>query len=420
MEQILYSLPDGWNWHKLKELTTKIGSGATPKGGDKAYKPSGISLIRSLNVHDRFFKEDRLAFIDNEQADALKNVIVESGDVLLNITGASIARCCIVPDEFLPARVNQHVTIIRPTNKVNSKFLNYLIVNPKFKAQLLWQGAGGSTRQALTKAMVEELDIPLPSLPEQKRIVEKLDALLTRIDTAIEHLQESITLTDSMFVSGMDKAFNPLSLPPNETGLYELPKEWVWQNLGSISTIGTGVTPLKGRADYYNNGHINWVTSKATGDDFVSDSEQKITEVALSECRLKLFPVGTLIVALYGQGKTRGQVSELLIESTINQALAAVVVNPDHNSKFVKYFLKRSYLLLRSKASGGTQENLNLSIIKAIQVPLPDTQQQRKIVLSLDALNDQINQVKIELTLKIELLNQLKASILDSAFKGEL
>src|SRR5690606_3134700 len=141
MEQVLYSLPDGWEWHKLKDLTTKIGSGATPKGGEKAYKSRGISLIRSLNVHDCFFKEEKLAFIDDEQANGLKNVVVESGDVLLKITGASIARCCIVPNEFLPARVNQHVTIIRPTEHVDNKFLNYLIINPKFKAQLLWQGA---------------------------------------------------------------------------------------------------------------------------------------------------------------------------------------------------------------------------------------------------------------------------------------
>jgi type I restriction enzyme S subunit len=104
------------NWidNNLISITTKIGSGATPRGGDESYKPEGISLIRSLNIHDLEFKYRKLAFIDESQADELSNVKVQQNDVLLNITGASVARCCVVPDGILPARVNQHVAIIRP------------------------------------------------------------------------------------------------------------------------------------------------------------------------------------------------------------------------------------------------------------------------------------------------------------------
>ena len=99
----------GWIKSSLREVATKIGSGATPLGSQAAYKSNGISLIRSLNVHDAGFRMKDLAFIDDHQAEQLENVIVEGGDVLLNITGASVARCCIVPDVVLPARVNQHV-----------------------------------------------------------------------------------------------------------------------------------------------------------------------------------------------------------------------------------------------------------------------------------------------------------------------
>lgn len=415
MEQVLYPLPEGWEWNSVKKLSHNIQYGHTAK----AESNGNAKFLRITDIQDGKIEWQGVPTVSLEEKEISKYALNDD-DLVFARSGATAGKSILIKNAPKDAVFASYLIRIIPNQeKILPEYLSYFFLTPTYWG-IVSQNAAGAAQPNINGSKLSEFIVPVASKEEQKRIVEKLDALLTRINTAIEHLQESLTLTDSMFVSGMDKAFNPLSLPPNETGLYELPKEWVWQNLGSISTIGTGVTPLKGRADYYNNGHISWVTSKATGDDFVSDSEQKITEVALSECRLKLFPVGTLIVALYGQGKTRGQVSELLIESTINQALAAVVVNPDHNSKFVKYFLKRSYLLLRSKASGGTQENLNLSIIKAIQVPLPDTQQQRKIVLSLDALNDQINQVKIELTLKIELLNQLKASILDSAFKGEL
>ena len=98
----------------LKQLCSKIGSGATPKGGKTAYQESGVSLVRSTNVFDYAFSYDDLAHISDEQADQLSNVIVEENDVLFNITGVSVTRCCIVPADVLPARVNQHVMILRP------------------------------------------------------------------------------------------------------------------------------------------------------------------------------------------------------------------------------------------------------------------------------------------------------------------
>jgi len=191
----------------LSALASKIGSGATPKGGQKAYKESGISLVRSLNVYDSEFKSDGLVFIDNDQARKLSNVTVEEGDVLLNITGASVARCCVVPNEYLPARVNQHVCIIRPKEELNSIYLNYLLISPKFKTSLLFQGAGGATRQALTKVMISNLNIPLPPLNKQDELVAKMD-LLSRKNRALKaqinsKIFDLITLKESI----LDSAF---------------------------------------------------------------------------------------------------------------------------------------------------------------------------------------------------------------------
>ena len=169
---------------KLFEITSKIGSGATPKGGKAAYKTEGISLIRSMNVHDMNFKWKDLAKIDDAQADKLSNVEVFKNDVLLNITGASVARCCVVDEAALPARVNQHVAIIRPLeDTVLTDYLAYLLVSKTYKDLLLTVGeGGGATRQAITKAEIEQFTISYPSsTDEQVSLVEKFDKLRKQV-----------------------------------------------------------------------------------------------------------------------------------------------------------------------------------------------------------------------------------------------
>lgn len=174
---------EGWEEKTLKELTNKIGSGATPKGGRKVYIDEGCSLIRSMNVLYNIFKYDELAHINEEAADQLKGVEVQKNDVLFNITGASIARCCIVPEDILPARVNQHVSILRLKAGVLPIFLCYTLISPTNQRKLLKIGEAGSTRQALTKSDLENHMIGVPSLQEQQSIVSFLDSLNEKVNT---------------------------------------------------------------------------------------------------------------------------------------------------------------------------------------------------------------------------------------------
>ncbi|WP_447517663.1 restriction endonuclease subunit S [Escherichia coli] len=170
-----------WRKLPLKEITVKIGSGSTPTGGSGAYKETGVSLIRSQNVLDFSFTNNGLAFIDEEQAHALRNVIVEPQDVLLNITGDSVARCCSAPREWLPARVNQHVAIIRANPKhLDSLFLKYSLIS--IKDELLSLSEIGGTRNALTKSMLENLKLFVPSVIEQKAIASVLSSIDNKID----------------------------------------------------------------------------------------------------------------------------------------------------------------------------------------------------------------------------------------------
>jgi type I restriction enzyme S subunit len=202
--------PDDWIFRKLKQITSKIGSGATPKGGAGAYKTQGISLIRSLNIHDRWFKEDKLAFIDDQQADKLSNVVVDERDVLLNITGASIARCCVAPSKFLPARVNQHVSIIRPDRDILSpEFLALMLTSQPYKDRLLKTGEGnGSTRQALTKALIQSLEVAFPpEVAQQEEAVSVLETAEKKSKELTVAYQAKLQDVEDLRQSLLQKAF---------------------------------------------------------------------------------------------------------------------------------------------------------------------------------------------------------------------
>ena len=198
--------PKGWEMKHFKEILYKIGSGATPKGGKQSYQGGNISLIRSLNVYNTYFKYDDLAKINANQAYELRNVEVQFDDVLLNITGASVARCFIVPKDTLPARVNQHVAILRPNNKfIRPKFLHRLIITPSFQNFLIGTARGKSaTREALPKATLEMIKIPVPPISLQEQFaarIEQIEEQKKAVELTIAELQ---TLLDSR----MDYWFN--------------------------------------------------------------------------------------------------------------------------------------------------------------------------------------------------------------------
>ncbi|MFM9903630.1 MAG: restriction endonuclease subunit S [Pyrinomonadaceae bacterium] len=272
-----------WKELPLGTLTTKIGSGATPSGGSNSYKLEGISLIRSQNVLDLGFSYDGLALIDDEQADGLRNVIVQKDDVLLNITGDSVARVCKVPEDVLPARVNQHVAIIRSDNsKLSSDFLLYYL--QAIKETLLVYAEIGATRNALTKGMIENLPVTIPPLPEQKAIAEVLSSLDDKIDLlhrqnkTLESLAQ--TLFRQWFIEEADDSWKSSTLSEHTevfrglsyrgSGLAEIGNGLPMHNLNSIYEFGgyknSGIKYYSGE---YRDRHI-----VKAGDIIVANTEQ--------------------------------------------------------------------------------------------------------------------------------------------------
>ena len=252
-----------WRSIKLAEVTTKIGSGQTPRGGKDVYNGGEYALIRSQNVYNDGFSVGGLAYIDQNQAQELSNVEVRFGDVLLNITGDSVARCCGVPQWLIPARVNQHVCILRADPVyLDSGFLRYFIVTPSCQGQLLSLASGGATRNALTKGMLDSLEIIFPPLREQKAIAHILGTLDDKIELNRKTNETLEAMAKALFKSWFvdfdpvrAKADGrPTGLPVEISDLFpdsfedselgEIPSGWSVEALSDIAQISTGKRPV--------------------------------------------------------------------------------------------------------------------------------------------------------------------------------
>jgi type I restriction enzyme S subunit len=199
-------MTERWPKVRLSELVTKVGSGATPNGGSESYAENGIPLIRSMNVRFEGFTPRGLVYLDDNQAAKLSSVEVEAGDVLLNITGASIGRVTVAPTGMNGARVNQHVSIIRCVHGFESGYLHRYLASPTVQREI-FETESGATRQALTKAKILNFNIPLPPLNEQRRIVAKIEALQARSEAAKQALDAIGPLLEQFRQSVLGAAF---------------------------------------------------------------------------------------------------------------------------------------------------------------------------------------------------------------------
>jgi type I restriction enzyme S subunit len=401
----------GWVSKKLSAVTTKIGSGATPLGGAEAYKEMGISLIRSLNVHDWGFKTTNLAHIDDAQASRLSNVVVEANDVLLNITGASVARCCLAPPEILPARVNQHVSIIRPVKeKLSSIFLRYLLISKAYKDRLLRTGEeGGSTRQAITKAQLQEFAIEYPeSLSEQKRIVDILDEATKGIATAKANAKKNLQNARALFDSELQSLFTHRG------------QGWKQKTLGEIATVfGRGRSRHRPRNEpKLYGGEYPFIQ---TGDirnanHFITEHSQTYSEAGLAQS--KLWPKGTICITIAANIAETGILG---FDACFPDSVIGVVPNPrEADVGFVEYVLQAFKARLQAMGKGSAQANINMGTFEHERFPFPPVPDQKRIVAKLDSLSEETQHLESVCQQKLAALEALKKSLLHEAFSGRL
>lgn len=340
---------------KLADICQKIGSGATPRGGKEAYRAEGIALVRSQNVLDFSFSSDGLAYINDEQADKLRNVELQSGDVLLNITGDSVARACLMDDDYLPGRVNQHVAIIRvdESKAVNSYLLYYLQWR---KSHLLQLASAGATRNALTKGMIEQLEIDLPSLDEQRKVVGILGSIQNKIKLNHEindNLQQQVmALFRKMFVD------------TNNDNRHECRADEYFD-------ISIGKTPPRKEPQWFSMNPVDcvWVSISDMGSCglYIADSSEYLTHESIERFNVKIVPDNTVILSFK---LTVGRVAITDGDMTTNEAIAHFKTDKTEINEYLYCYLKEfNYQAMGSTSSIATA--VNSKIIKAMPFIVP-------------------------------------------------
>lgn len=385
---------------KMKDICTKVGSGATPKGGNNAYIKTGITLIRSQNIHDFYFSHDGLAHINDEQAAKLNGVRLEEDDVLLNITGDSVARACKVDNSVLPARVNQHVCIVRgDKRKVLSSYVLYYLQMKK--PELLMMASSGATRNALTKGMIEELELDIPSLQEQKKIVSLLDDIQCKISNNNRINRNLSEQAQAYF---------------DELFIQNASAEWKEGTLSDVGSIVAGGTPFKSNQEYYTDNGIAWITPKDLSVDksvFISHGENDITELGLQKSSATMMPAGTV---LFSSRAPIGYIAIAANDICTNQGFKSVVPNGNVGTSYVYYLLKQLLPTIENMASGSTFKEISGSAMKIVPTVIPDDETLKRFSDFCDPIMKQIWKNEQESKRLVE----LRDSLLPKLMSGDL
>ncbi len=222
-----------WNERRIGEFTLKVGSGSTPRGGSKVYSTSGIPFIRSQNVISNRLLLNEVTYINAKIHNGMKGSTVQSNDLLLNITGASIGRSCVVPEDFHEGNVNQHVCIIRVNNSQSTHFTQAFLSSYQGQKIILRAQVGGG-REGLNFQGIKSIKFFCPKKPEQQKIA----SFLSAVDTKIEQLEKKKALLEQYKKGMMQKLFSQQLRFKDEQG-NDYP-DWEEKRLGEVLTIGSG------------------------------------------------------------------------------------------------------------------------------------------------------------------------------------
>jgi type I restriction enzyme S subunit len=415
----LTELPQGWITVPLAAVVT-IKTGPFGSALHKSdYQPTGIPIVNPMHIRGGLIQPGSDARVGEAKLRDLMEFRLAAGDVVLGRRG-EMGRCAVVGKAEAGWLCGTGSLILRPNGSVEPRYLQRFLSSPAVVTRLEGDSVG-STMVNLNQGILKALEIPIPSLAEQRRIADKLDALLARVDACRNRLDRVPGFLRRFRQAVLESALQgELSLEWRDSNSVSL-QSWRSATLGEVAEVGTGSTPLRSSANFFSSTGTPWVTSAATGQAYVDGADEFVTPAAIAAHRLKTYPPGTLLVAMYGEGKTRGQVCELRIHATINQACAAVRVNESQASKaFVKLALRAQYEHMRALAEGGNQPNLNLSKIKGLAIPLPLLQEQAEVVRRVESLFALADDIEARYTATRAQVERLAPALLSKSFRGEL
>ena len=395
-----------WKKVKLKDCCIKIGSGSTPKGGSMVYVNSGTSLIRSQNVYNLSFDYNGLTHITEDAANKLKGVTVFNEDILLNITGDSVARTCIVPKEVLPARVNQHVAIIRTDRKkMNWRFLNYYLASPKMQAHMLSLAVGkGASRNALTKQMIENFEVPYPPLSTQRRIA----TILPRYDSLIENYQKQIKLLEEAAQRLYKEWFVDLRFPGHEnTNIVDgVPEGWEKKSIGEIGEYLNGFAFKP--SDWQELGKPI-IKIKEMGNGVTNETPRNSGERVPAKYLIKagdlLFSWSATLMVIIWSGE----------EGWLNQHLFKVTPVKGIDREFLLQSISNTIVEFQNLTTGSTMKHIQRNKLDQVFVNVPNAEIMKRYSDISEKTRSNILSLQSQLRLLTEARNRLLPKLMSGA-----
>jgi len=381
---------------------------------------------------------------------------LQPGDVLVSMTRPNLNAVAIVSPDLKGAIGSTGFHVLRAVDGIESRWLLYAVQTHDF-VETMSSLVQGALYPAVRPKDIRAFSIEAPPFDEQQQIVAEIEKQFSCLDEAIatlkrvkanlnrykaavlkaavegelteewrkEHpdvepaskLLEHILAERRAKWIGKGKYKEPST--PDTGTLPTLPEKWTWTNVDQLAEVGTGATPRRGKSQYYTGGHISWVTSSALNREYVDKADEFVTDTALQETNLTLYPPGTLLLAMYGEGRTRGKCSELRIDATTNQAIAAIQCAGKVRD-YLKLAIWNQYEDLRRTASGGVQPNLNLSLVRSITIPFPPLIEQQRIVAEVERRLSVIEELQAVVEADLTRADRLRQAILNSAFSGKL
>ena len=408
---------------RIKDYTTKVGSGVTPRGGAETYLDEGIPLFRSQNVTNDGFLMDDIAFISEEVDESMKGTRVKPGDVLLNITGASIGRCYYTSDDFECGNVNQHVCIIRPKkNKVKSEYLHYCIISDMGQQQIdLTQT--GANREGLAVEDIKGFTFNIPFLSEQQRIVDYLDEELAKINSRIEVLERQqnayLRLKKSIIHQAVTRGLNP-NVSLKDSGIEwigKIPEHWEVKRIKDLcSFVSRGSTP-----DYVDESGFPVMNQAVFSSGCINHEVVRYSSYMKPESKIEK---GDLLVASTGGGI----LGKLYFFNNENEKFYAdthvtIVRSPKKTFcvKFLYYLLSIGYNMINScMAKGSTnQTELQRDKLIAFEIVIPSIEEQTRIIEYLDDKCNKIDTAIENIGKQIDASKRLKRALINEVITGQ-
>ncbi len=438
-EEWPYEVPRNWVYFKFTSIFDVQGGTQPPKSQFIAEERE--EYVRLVQIRD--FATDKFKTYIPDTPKLRK---IKDEDILIARYGASIGRILT----GLSGAYNVALAkVIYPEEEIDRKYLFWLLKSEHFQAPLM--NISRSAQSGFNKNDLSYFKMPLPPLKEQKRIVEKVERLLSKVEEVERLIAEAKETFELRRAAILEKAFRGrlteiwretntdvevaetlyMKIKESQIGKgritrdidynevrYSLPPTWKWVRIGDVFNLTSGGTPKRSILEYYH-GTIPWIKTGEIKWNYIYDSEEKITSEAIASSSAKLLPKNSVLVAMYGQGLTRGRASILGIEASCNQAVCALLPNDYLLPEFVHYYFMEGYQRFRELAKGGNQKNLSATLISDFLFPLPPLEEQKEIARVLQCILNKEDEARDRGGLEIASDN-LKQSILSKAFRGEL